>query len=155
MRIQSKNLYIIFGTIAVIVAIIFLAIILTKKDTVNNPSVDLTNKLVIKTSSSDVIIPDITKNANINIPGGVLFIDESYYSISYFSVDQGFIITLKNSNLQKARDLAEADFLKQLNLDQISACNLKVTLNVPWSIGFDAAGVNYGLSFCSSSVALP
>ncbi|HUD08659.1 MAG TPA: hypothetical protein VMQ48_01055, partial [Candidatus Saccharimonadales bacterium] len=77
------------------------------------------------------------------------------YEMSYYPTDQGFIITLQNSDLTNARTAAEKDFIDALGISQEQSCFLKVTLNVPFDVSQAASGRNYGLSFCSNGKPLP
>lgn len=85
----------------------------------------------------------------------VLFGKNDDFSTSFFPQDQGFLITLLNSDLEKARTEAEGYFLQKLNITQSQACALKVTLNTPAFINQKAAGTNFGLSFCPNGKPLP
>ncbi len=86
---------------------------------------------------------------------GIVFEKNNDAIASFFPQDQGFLITLLNSDLEKARTEAENDFLQKLNITKDQACTLKVTLNTPSFVNQKAAGTNYGLSFCPNGKPLP
>ena len=87
---------------------------------------------------------------------GVAFRDNADYYMAYYPIPQpGFVITLSNSNVRKAREAAEKDFLEILGISKEQACQLHVSLAVPNSVNAKASGVDYNLSFCPDGIPLP
>jgi len=131
-----------------------------QNEALNQPLFPIPDKneenFTIKTSSGDVVIENVYKNYLYDLSGnGVAFKDNDEYYIAYYPEDQGFIITIMNSNIQKARDNAENDFINTLGINKEQACKLKVFLGVPISVSEKAAGENYGLSFCQNGISFP
>jgi|GEM_PF-1889267 len=79
---------------------------------------------------------------------GVALKDPAKYFIAYYPNEQGFIITLKTSDVTTARTEAENAFLSLTGTNKTTACKLNVYLTVPLEVNADAAGKNFGLSFC-------
>ncbi|MFZ2225915.1 MAG: hypothetical protein WA064_04875 [Candidatus Moraniibacteriota bacterium] len=115
------------------------------------------NQLIVKTPSGTVSINDPHKlpSGKPLSMDGVNFKENTNYSIDYYPQDQGFIIAILNPNIQAARDAAEKDFLKTLDITKAAACKLKVTLSVPFDVNENASGKNYRLSFCPNGKAFP
>lgn len=115
------------------------------------------DKITIKTEKGDVSINNIQKNPvqKIAFDDSVVFGKTNDYEMSYYPPDQGFIITLQNSDLTTARTAAEKDFIDALGITEEQSCLLKVTLNVPFDVSQVASGRNYGLSFCPNGKPLP
>lgn len=108
-------------------------------------------KFTIKTSEGSVDIQNIYKNSLDTLSGeGVAFKDTDEYYIAYYPEDQGFLIVIMNSDINRARQNAEKEFVNTLGITNDQACKLKVSLTVPISVNKEAAGGNYGLSFCSN-----
>jgi hypothetical protein len=120
------------------------------------PSSD-SGKITIKTEKGDVSVNNIEKDPvqKIAFDDSVVFRKTDDYEMSYYPTDQGFIITLQNSDLTNARTAAEKDFIDALGISQEQSCFLKVTLNGPFDVSQAASGRNYGLSFCSNGKPLP
>jgi hypothetical protein len=113
-------------------------------------------KMTLKTKQGDIETNNLYKNPLENLSkNGIVFGKSNDFIISFFPQDQGFLITLLNSDLATARTKAEDTFLQDLNILKDQACNLKVELNVPAFVSEKAAGVNYGLSFCPNGKSLP
>lgn len=106
--------------------------------------------LTIQTPQGNVTINDITKNPIHQVTDDLVIAETPQYSIDFFPNEKSFSITLLNTPAQKARDAAEAAFLKLLGVDFSGACKLTVTTFVPADVDPNLAGTNYGLSFCPS-----
>lgn len=120
---------------------------------VPSPTVD---KFEIKTPEGPVAVSNVYKYPVSHLSfDGVSFRDNKDYYIAYYPQDQGFLIVMENSDIQSARQKAENDFLQTLGIDQQQACSLRVSLTVPASINAEAAGGNYGLSFCPNGKSFP
>lgn len=113
-------------------------------------------KMTIKTASGDITINNLYKKPIAMLfHNGVLFQQTPNFEISYYPDDQGFIISLLNPNLQKARGEAEKTFLETLGVQKEQACLLKISLGTTADINKKAAGQNFGLSFCPNGKPLP
>ena len=113
------------------------------------------NQLPVKTPGGTISINnpyELPESKPLSL-GGVNFKENADYSIDYYPQDQGFIIAILNPNIQAARDAAEKDFLKTLDITKAAACKLKVTLSVPFDVNENASGKNYRLSFCPNGKA--
>jgi hypothetical protein len=75
--------------------------------------------------------------------------------MAYYPKQQGFIIAIINSDLDKSRKFAEEDFLSILNITKDQACKLNVSMTVLSDISSLAGGGNYGLSFCPDGKPFP
>jgi hypothetical protein len=107
------------------------------------------NKLSITTKQGDVKINDINKNPVQIFPNSdVEYKKTTDYTLDYYAKDKSFVITLTNSNIQMARNEAEADFLSTLKINKDEACQLNVQLGIPFSYSTNNSGINFGLSFC-------
>lgn len=112
--------------------------------------------MTITTPDGTVQTNNLYRDPVENLPqNGVVFNQNPTYIASFFSQDEGFLITLLDPDLEKARATAESDFLKKLNITKDQACKLKIELNVPAFVSQSAAGTNYGLSFCPNGKPLP
>jgi hypothetical protein len=80
---------------------------------------------------------------------GVDFKENSDYYMAYYPQDQSFVITILNPDIKNARYKAERDLLEALGIeDDSTACQLNVSITVPYNVNADASGQEYGLSFC-------
>ncbi len=73
------------------------------------------------------------------------------YDITFFAPDSSFSITISRLPFDKSRKLAESAFLRSLQINKKDACELTVTLAVPFNVDHSRAGKIYGLSFCPAS----
>ena len=112
-------------------------------------------KITIKTQDGDVDINDVYLVSEEIISGNVTIKTTPEYQIVYSSERQNFIISILSSDLQNARSKAEQEFLKILGIGEEKACLLDVTLGVSKDANPNAAGRNYGLSFCPNGKPLP
>lgn len=113
-------------------------------------------KMTISTSGGNVSVNNLYKNPIAKLyHNGVLFLQTPDFEMSFYPDDQGFIISLLNPDLEKARAEAEKSFLETLGISKEQACLLKISLGVTADINEKAAGKNYGLSFCPSGKPFP
>jgi hypothetical protein len=105
---------------------------------------------------------DTTVNNFYNLPetqpvsgDGVNFKNSTYYYMAYYPNQQGFIITILDPDIEKARKIAEADFIQALGITKDQACNLNVSLTVAPEADNRASGGNYRLSFCPNGKPFP
>jgi uncharacterized protein YxeA len=134
---NKKNIYIIIIVLVMIIAGLSYYYFANK------------NKLPITTTQGTVKINDINKNPVQTFPNSdVEYKTTTNYTLDYYAKDKSFIITLTNSNIQMARNEAEAGFLSTLKISKEQACQLNVQLGVPFSYNVNNSGINFGLSFC-------
>jgi len=114
------------------------------------------DRFEIKTPNGPVSISNVYKKS-IGDGGfnGVIFKNNTQYYIAYYPSPEGFIITIHNKDMEKARIAAETDFIKTLNISKEDACKLNVNLMVPLDINENIAGQNFGLSFCPDGKVFP
>lgn len=113
-------------------------------------------KMTISAGGSDIKINNLYKNpVSILNHSGVLFQQTSDFEMLFYSSDQGFIVSLLNPDLKKVREEAEKAFLDTLGISKEQACLLKISLGTTADINLEAAGQNYGLSFCPNGKPLP
>ena len=106
-------------------------------------------KLNINTNGGQVKVSNIYKNPIQIFPDSdVSYKKTADYSLDYYAKNQLFIITITNTDIKTARINAENDFLSTLKITKEQACKLNVQLSVPFSVNENAAGINFGLSFC-------
>jgi len=105
----------------------------------------------ISTPRGNVEVKDFTRNP-VERVGDVLALEENKdFSIVYFSEGNSFLITLNSQPVQEARNKAETALLDHLGIGKGEACNLNVSLTVPYDVDPNLAGKDYGLSFCVNS----
>ena len=110
--------------------------------------------LMINTPSGQVEINDVLLNPEKVLSGGwgVVVKRTSQYSMVYYEADQGFVISIEDTDVEAARTAVESVFLTTLGISESDACKLNVSLSVPRDINFDLAGKNYRLSFCPNGI---
>jgi len=113
-----------------------------------------TGKIIVKTQSGDVEIDDIYSISEEIISGNATIETTPEYQIVYSGERQNFIISILSPDLQSTRDKAEQKFLELLGVNKDKACSLEVTLSVSKDASPNAAGQNYGLSFCPNGKSL-
>lgn len=108
--------------------------------------------ITIGTAHGSVTMKNFYKNAAIVSPGeGALIIDNAAYDVSYSAYDSSFAISLLQTPVMSSRAAASTAFLQSLGISEQDACKLKVTVEAPVSIDPQNAGIDLGLSFCSST----
>lgn len=107
------------------------------------------SKMTIKTNEGSVATNNVYADPIQQFPdNSVAFANNNYYYFAFFPLDESFVITILNPDIQTARVKAENDFLQQLSITKEQACDLKLTLAVPFSINQENSGQNFDLSFC-------
>jgi hypothetical protein len=104
----------------------------------------------IKTNKGSVLVENLYNlpDAKPLSEDGVNFKNSQYYYMAYYPKQQGFLIAILDPDIEKARGIAESDFLSILGLNKDAACKLNVSMTVPSDVNREASGGNYGLSFC-------
>lgn len=120
------------------------------------PSVS-SNTFDIKTQEGEISVKNIyalpdTKPLS---DDGINFENNQYYYMAYYPKQQGFLISILNPDIEKARTLAEQYFLDVLNTSKSDACKLNVSLTVSPNANKKASGGNYRLSFCPNGKPFP
>jgi len=116
------------------------------------------NKISLKTSSGVVNFNNPETNKNfINYSGTFYYNKNQDYFFSYNKSYNTISITINNPDIQKTRDDAEKEFIKVLGINKSDACKLSVDLRPIGTLIslFELKDINYGLSFCSNSIAFP
>jgi len=127
---------------------------------ISPPPIPVEESLVIETKSGKVIVKNffITENARAIGKGKSMYAvlrDTPKFQILYIGLDQSFLITIKDENLSSARFLAEKELLNILGISQKDICRLLVAVTVPHDVSGNAAGSDYGLSFCPNGIPMP
>lgn len=111
-------------------------------------------KMSIPTEKETVDVNNLYSDPVYKLPDGtVTFIETSDYTMAFFPKDKSFTIAILSSDLTATRNKAENDFLQTLNITKDQACELTVTLGVPYKISAENSGLNFGLSFCPDGKA--
>ncbi len=109
--------------------------------------------LSISTQAGEVKVKDFTVKPKDETKDSITAEKSAGFSIAYFKNDQSFLITLEAEPLKQNRLLAEQELLKMLQIDEQSACRLKVSLVIPYEISPALSGKDYGLSFCPAGIS--
>ena len=159
-----KKIYYILVPLIIVLASSAIYFVLLKKENMQNPPLQTTfteptgsdERMTLSTVNGDIEINNLYKNSVAKLyHNGVLFKQTPDFEMSFYPDDQGFIISLLNPDLQKARNEAEKAFLETLGISKEQTCLLKISLGVTADINEKAAGQNYGLSFCPNGKPLP
>lgn len=102
-----------------------------------------------KIEMSGVLINDFNKKTiQVGKLNEVLFVNENRFNITYYPLDEAFLIVVTSIPFETNRLAAEDIFLEELGIDKGSACKLKVFITTPRIYNPNEAGTNFGLSFC-------
>lgn len=147
---NKRRLLIIILVAAFILGAVTVIAVLTKQATTTSAQPDIRGgKLLVDTPSGRVVTNNIYTNALVNYPeNGVGFGQSRFYVMSYTPTTDNFTITILDPDIKVATTVAEADFLRLLNITKIEACELNVSLNVPYNVNPAYAGKSFSLSFC-------
>lgn len=121
----------------------------------SSPELQKQGKVALPTSQGDIAINDPYKQSLKTIAGNADLKNTSDYEIVYLGEQKSFVISLYGQNLNDARNKAEQAFLDLTGVSRDDACKITVTLGVDPSANKDAAGKNYGLSFCPDGKPIP
>lgn len=78
----------------------------------------------------------------------VVIKDTFYYRLLFFEKDNGFLVSIKDPNVETARAVAELELPDILGLAQQELCNLDIFITVPFYVSETRSGKSYTLSFC-------
>jgi hypothetical protein len=165
---MSKKFYIltILATLVIAAAIVIL-FIYYKSGNQNN----VVTEIPKKTGENYELLPigELAKKPNLQIPNdketininnvyknpieklsqnGVAFVKNNDYYMAFYPQDNGFLLSINSSDVVSAERKLESDFLKQLGINKEQACELKVSITVPYDVSDKYSGIVYGLSFC-------
>lgn len=104
-----------------------------------------------KNGQDKVQVNDVTQNPAQVVTDTVVVEQTADFIITYFPKDQAFLISLLSRPVANARQLAEDEFLKKLDISYGDACKLKATVSIPYSVDENLSGQNYDLSFCPNA----
>lgn len=101
---------------------------------------------------SGVSVKDVLSSPQATTPqGDVLIVDKPHaYQIVYLKSTNSFLISILGSPFEPIRQQAEQQFLILLDISQVQACMLSVTITTPISANPNEAGKDYPLSFCNN-----
>lgn len=81
----------------------------------------------------------------------VIIRDTDYYALIFFPRESSFIITLNDSNVRRARAIAENDTLEILGISKENICTLKIYITIPFDVNEAYSKESYGFSFCPNA----
>jgi hypothetical protein len=114
------------------------------------------DKMTLNTKGGYVEIKNLYKNPVEKLSNdGVAVRMTPEYHIYFYPQNQGFLLTIVDPDIWSARNKLESDFLQALEITKDQACQLNVDLGIPASYSPQAAGINYGLSFCPNGKPFP
>lgn len=135
--INHKKIVYIFVLSLVLVALLNFALLSPPKPSVSNQPTPTINPYA--QTPRTTVIP-------INYP----YKDpDGKFLISHYPTSDSYSIVLLTPPFDQIRQLAEAAFLQQLNVNKTNACLMKVTLSTPRFVNPDQAGQMFPLSFCA------
>lgn len=109
------------------------------------PEIPDTEKIEI----SGVEVKNFYKGAvNIGQIGEALIVNKVEYTITYYPLDNAFLIVILRWPFEEIREKAEQDFLESLSLTKNQACKLAVYITTPRYANPGYEGKNWPLSFC-------
>lgn len=144
---MKKHITITFVSIFIILIIILIGIIYAYNKS--------SEQIIVNTDSGQVVIADIYQiGEEVKSENEVIIKTTDYYRLTYFKDVDQFLITIIYDDVFSARSLAEEDLLKYLDINENEACQLNVSVGVPFSYSQEYAGVELGLSFCEGGLPL-
>ena len=108
--------------------------------------------LVPSNSGKQIQVNDFTKNLQAKTEASDVIAETNQYTISYFTADKSFLITLESQPLKDSRAAAEQALLSKLGITQAQACQLKTSVKTTFDVDQVWAGNELGLSFCPNSI---
>ncbi|MEK7598135.1 MAG: hypothetical protein AAB487_00155 [Patescibacteria group bacterium] len=106
-------------------------------------------KMTVPAEKESIDTNNLYNNPIYKLPDGtVTFLENSDYTMAFFPKDKLFNIAILSSTLKEARNKAEGAFLDTLGVTKDQACELNVSLGVPYGVSPRNSGLNFGLSFC-------
>ena len=99
---------------------------------------------------TDIKVHNFYKNnETINPEGDTYVIEKPEYSVSYLPKVGKFMISILTSPFEQIRLQAEQDLLVNLQISEIQACKLDISISTPLFANPDFSGQQYRLSFCN------
>lgn len=80
--------------------------------------------------------------------GDTLIVSNVEYNITYYPLDEAFLIVILRWPFDEIREKAEQDFLESLTISKEQACKLAVYITTPRYANPEYAGNNWRLSWC-------
>jgi hypothetical protein len=151
MQLQNKTLIKII--VVTVLAILFIFSVIKSLPQKSPKTDNSLQQIVIQGNKGEVQLKNFYNQVKGQVGDTMVLAETQDFHVVYFKKDQTFLITLLSQPVSNARDLAENEFLKQLEVDIGQACSLKVTVRVPYSVDSDLSGKDYGLSFCPNAVS--
>jgi hypothetical protein len=114
--------------------------------------------LTISSPNNNVMVANFYKNPKtrfIDKQGDLRIYENFSYDITYFPSNQSFLISISDSDIWTTRTIAERNFLEILGITKERSCSLLVTVAISRFANENAAGIDYGLSFCPNGIPLP
>jgi hypothetical protein len=143
---EGKKGIVIIICAAVLVAVLGFFAYRSGNSTTGEPASN--QKITFTTPKGNVQVNNFTLNPIRTTESTMLLADTPEYQIVYFTKDHTFLITISAQPALASRQHAEQAFLKKLNIDTAKACQLSVSLKVPYEVDPKLSGSDYGLSFC-------
>lgn len=100
------------------------------------------------TAGGGKVINFYKDNPRISSEGDVHINNNPNFDIFYFKIDDTFLITITTSPFADKRNEAEQSFLEKMEIDEETACKLRVVITTPEFVNPEEATKNYPLSFC-------
>lgn len=115
------------------------------KQTTNTKTENQTGKVNL----DGIVVKDFKQKAlNVGKLGEILFVNETNFNITYYPLDNAFLIVITGIPFEQNRLDAEKRFLKELDIGKVEACKLGVYITTPRAYNPKESGINYRLSFC-------
>lgn len=148
---SNKWVFLVF----VIALVLLLVQLFPKNSSIDNPFQNLGSETnggeeAEKIEISGIEVNDFYKESeSAGELGEVLFVNKPEYNITYYPLDDAFLIIITRYPFDEIRPSAEEEFLKALGINKTDACKLSVYITTPSFANPDRAGEVYELSFCN------
>ena len=124
------------------------------------PRIPVEESLVIHTRSGDVVVYNFFIDRETKLLGqkesaNAVIRDTPEYTLQYTIRDQSFLISIHGGNMREARAHGERVLSEKLRISPAEMCRLSVIVAVSKDLDRNAAGHDYGLSFCPNGKPMP
>ena len=107
-------------------------------------------KLLEKITAGGINVADFHSNAQEIMPNKDAIITRNRdFQLVYYARGDYFHLSILNSPFEEVRLKSEKELLKILDISQIEACQLHLTITTPLSVNPSESGQDYPLSFCT------
>lgn len=121
--------------------------IITLVPTRTLPSVSSDGSLIIR----GVRVFDFTKSVDTVLPNGHMIVENAAaFQIFYYPESQSFLLSILGQPFETAREQAEQELLRKLDVSRDDVCRLNVSITTPSHANPDNAGKIYKMHVCSS-----